>query len=163
VLFIADEFQEFCNIEDSHFLSLSREAKCMNIISTQSYSSLNSSLKDKEAARVIIQNLVNKIWFRNDDTYTIEEAIKQLGKTNVIRENKSISETGQDTKKYIFKQGFKNSKSSISKTLNYVESKENEYDENFFTRELKTFEALAFTSDGDSICEPKKIIFKRWE
>ena len=163
IFFIADEFQEFCNIEDSHFLSLSREAKCMNIISTQSYSSLNSSLKDKEATRVIIQNLVNKIWFRNDDTYTIEEAIKQLGKTNVIRENKSISETGQDTKKYLFKQGFKNSKSSISKTLNYIESKENEYDENFFTRELKTFEALAFISDGNSICEPKKIIFKRWE
>ena len=163
IFFIADEFQEFCNIEDSHFLSLSREAKCMNIISTQSYSSLNSSLRDKESARVIIQNLVNKIWFRNDDTYTIEEAIKQLGKTSVIRENKSISETGQDTKKYIFKQGFKNSKSSISKTLNYVESKENEYDENFFTRELKTFEALAFVSNGNSICEPKKIIFKRWE
>lgn len=161
--FIADEFQEFCNSEDSHFLSLSREAKCMNIISTQSYSSLNNSLKDKEAARVIIQNLVNKIWFRNDDTYTIEQAIKQLGKTNVVRENRSISETGQDTKKYIFKQGFKNTKSSISKTLNYVESKENEYDENFFTRELKTFEALAFISDGDSICEPKKIIFERWE
>ena len=161
--FIADEFQEFCNVEDSHFLSLSREAKCINIISTQSYSSLNSSLKDKEASRVIIQNLVNKIWFRNDDTYTIEETIKQLGKINVIRENKSISETGQDTKKYIFKQGFKNSKSSISKTLNYVESKENEYDENFFTRELKTFEALAFISDGNSICEPKKIIFERWK
>lgn len=163
IFFIADEFQEFCNVEDSHFLSLSREAKCMNIISTQSYSSLNSSLRDKEASRVIIQNLVNKVWFRNDDTYTIEEAIKQLGKVNVIRENKSISETGQESKKYIFKQGFKNTKSSISKTLNYVENKENEFDENFFTRELKTFEALAFISDGESICKPKKIIFERWE
>lgn len=163
IFFIADEFQEFCNVEDSHFLSLSREAKCMNIISTQSYSSLNSSLRDKEASRVIIQNLVNKVWFRNDDTYTIEEAIKQLGKVNVIRENKSISETGQESKKYIFKQGFKNTKSSISKTLNYVENKENEFDENFFTRELKTFEALAFISDGESIGKPKKIIFERWE
>lgn len=163
IFFIADEFQEFCNVEDSHFLSLSREAKCMNIISTQSYSSLNSSLRDKEASRVVIQNLVNKIWFRNDDTYTIEETIKQLGKINVIRENRSISETGQESKKYIFKQGFKNTKSSISKTLNYVENKENEYDENFFTRELKTFEALAFISDGESICKPKKIIFERWE
>lgn len=163
LFFIADEFQEFCNVEDSHFLSLSREAKCMNIISTQSYSSLNSSLRDKEAARVIIQNLVNKVWFRNDDTYTIEETIKQLGKINVIRENKSISETGQESKKYMFKEGFKNTKSSISKTLNYVENKENEYDENFFTRELKTFEALAFISDGESICKPKKIKFERWE
>lgn len=161
--FIADEFQEFCNVQDSYFLSLSREAKCMNIISTQSYSSLRSALKDDNASGVIIQNLVNKIWFRNDDNYTISEAIKQLGKENIIRENKSISEASQESKKYMFKEGFKNMKSSISKTLNYVETKENKYDENFFSRELKTFEALAFISDGEKILEPKKIIFERWK
>ena len=163
IFFIADEFQEFVNVADSQFLSLSREAKCMNIISTQSYSSLKSTLKDEEGANVIIQNLVNKIWFRNDDNYTVSEIIKQLGKRNVVRENKSISESGTESKKYIFKDGFKNTKSSISKTLNYIETKENEYDENFFTRELKTFEALALLVGKDGIEEPKRIIFKRWK
>ena len=161
--FIADEFQEFVNSADSQFLSLSREAKCMNIISTQSYSSLKSTLKDEESTRVIIQNLVNKIWFRNDDNYTVSEIIKQLGKTRVIRENRSISESGTESKKYLFKDGFKNTKSSISKTLNYVETKENEYDENFFTRELKTFEALALFVDKEGIKQPEKIIFERWK
>ncbi len=162
IFFIADEFQEFANVADSQFLSLSREAKCMNIISTQSYSSLKSTLKDEEGANVIIQNLVNKIWFRNDDNYTVSEIVKQLGKTNIVRENRSISESGTESKKYIFKEGFKNTKSSISKTLNYIETKENEYDENFFTRELKTFEALALLVGKDGIDNPKKIIFKRW-
>ncbi len=161
--FIADEFQEFVNSADSQFLSLSREARCMNIISTQSYSSLKSTLKDEESTRVIIQNLVNKIWFRNDDNYTVSEIIKQLGKTNVIRENRSISESGTESKKYLFKEGFRNTKSSISKTLNYIETKENEYDENFFTRELKTFEALALIVGKDGIDSPKKIIFERWK
>ena len=160
--FIADEFQEFCNSDDAEFLSLSREAKCINIISTQSYSSLKNTLKDQNAANVIIQNLVNKIWFRNDDNYTISEAVKQLGKINVTKENRTISESGQETRKNILGSGFKNKKSSISKSLNYVQSKENEYDENFFSRELKTFEALAFISTKEGIIT-KKVIFERWK
>ena len=160
--FIADEFQEFCNVDDAEFLSLSREAKCMNIISTQSYSSLKNVLKDQNAANVIIQNLVNKIWFRNDDNYTIAEAIKQLGKINVTKENTTISESSQESKKNMLGKGFKNKKSSISKSLNYVQSKENEYDENFFSRELKTFEALTFVSTNEGIIT-RKVIFERWK
>ena len=160
--FIADEFQEFCNADDAHFLSLSREAKCINLISTQSYSSLQNTLKDKNAANVIIQNLVNKIWFRNDDNYTVSETVKQLGKIDVTKENKTVSESSQESRKYIFSSGFKNKKSSISKSLNYVQVKENEYDENFFSRELKTFEALAFISTNEETVI-KKIIFERWK
>lgn len=160
--FIADEFQEFCNVDDAHFLSLSREAKCINVISTQSYSSLKNALKDQNAANVIIQNLVNKIWFRNDDNYTISEAVKQLGKVNVTKENRTISESGQESKKNMLGSGFKNKKSSISKSLNYVLVKENEYDENFFSRELKTFEALTFVSTNEGIIT-RKVIFERWK
>ena len=162
VFFIADEFQEFCNVADTNFLSLSREAKCINIISTQSYSSLKSTLKNEENTRVLIQNLVNKIWFRNDDIYTVSEVIKQLGKINIVRENKSVSESSTESKKYMFREGFRNTKSSISKTLNYVETKENEYDENFFTRELKTFEALVMLMGKEGMKEPKRVMFKRW-
>ena len=162
IFFISDEFQEFCNAEDAHFLSLSREAKCINIISTQSYSSLMNSLKDRNASNVIIQNLVNKIWFRNDDNYTISEIIKQIGKKNIIRENSSISEVGGESRKYLLKGGLRNKKSGITKALNYVSVKENEFDENFFSRELKTFEALVFAITKEGIII-KKIIFERWK
>lgn len=163
MFFIADEFQEFCNEEDSHFLSLSREAKCINVIAVQSYSSIRNTLKNDSATSVLIQNLVNKIWFRNDDNYTIKETIKYLGKTYATRENKSIQESGTDSKKYIFKKGFKNKKSNISKTISYSMVKEDAYDENFFTIELKTFEALAFIVDETNVKLPQKIIFERWK
>ena len=162
MFFIADEFQEFCNSEDAHFLSLSRESKCINIISTQSYSSLRSGLKDTNVANVIIQNLVNKIWFRNDDNYTIAEIIKQIGKVDVIKENKTVSEAATESKKLLLSDSLRNKKSSISKSLNYVVVKENEYDENFFSRELKTFEALSFFTTKEGI-QLKKIIFERWK
>ena len=161
--FIADEYQEFVNIEDARFLSLSREARCMNIISTQSYSSIRNTLKDEMATNVIIQNLVNKIWFRNDDNYTIQEIIKQLGKKDVQKETTQISEGAQESKKYLFKTGFKNKKSNISRSISKVTSKENEYDENFFTRELKIFEALAFYIKKEDGVKVEKIKMERYE
>lgn len=162
IFFIADEFQEFVNADDSAFFSLSREAKCINVISTQSYTSLRNTLKDTDSAGVILQNFVNKIWFRNDDNYTITEAIKQLGKVEVKRENTSITENAQESMKYLLQSGFKNRKSSISNGINYVITKENEFDENFFTRELKTLEALVFLQNDKEEIKPKKVKFNIW-
>ena len=70
-----------------------------------SYSSIRNTLKDEMATNVIIQNLVNKIWFRNDDNYTIQEIIQQLGKKDVQKETTQISEGAQESKKYLFKTG----------------------------------------------------------
>src|SRR5699024_1270872 len=75
-VFICDEYDKFCTKTDADFFSMSREAKCINIVSTQSYSSLKNTLKDESSVKVITQNLVNKIWFRTDDIFTIEEAQK---------------------------------------------------------------------------------------
>ena len=75
--FICDEYDKYCTKNDADFFSVSREAKCINIVSTQSYSSLKNTLRDEATVKVILQNLINKIWFRTDDIYTIEEAQKQ--------------------------------------------------------------------------------------
>lgn len=76
--FICDEYDKYCTKTDGDFFSLSRESKCINIISTQSYSSLKNTLKDDSQVKVITQNLINKIWFRTDDIYTIEDVQKQI-------------------------------------------------------------------------------------
>ena len=91
-VFICAEYAEYVTKTDSNFFSLSREAKCINIVSTQSYSSLKNTLKDETAVKVICQNLINKIWFRTDDILTIEEAQKQLRKKKKTKTSKNISE-----------------------------------------------------------------------
>ena len=78
VIFISDEYSEYVSATDANFFSQSRESKCINIISTQSYTSLLNALNNKYSVEVIVQNLVNKLWFRSDDTFTIEDAQKQL-------------------------------------------------------------------------------------
>lgn len=80
VAFISDEYHEYITETDADFFAQSREAKCINIVATQSYTSLLKTLNDESILKVVIQNLINKIWFRTDDTYTIEEVQKQIGK-----------------------------------------------------------------------------------
>lgn len=155
--FICDEYDKYCTKTDSDFFSLSREAKCINIVSTQSYSSLKKTLKDETAVRVITQNLINKIWFRTDDTFTIEESQKQLGKEEQERTSKTISENAKETNYSYITNSLNSMNSSISESYNSYYQKDYIYDTNFFTRQLETFTALTFLSDGNQIFEPKKI------
>ena len=155
--FICDEYAEYVTKTDSDFFSLSREAKCINIVSTQSYSSLKNTLKDDSAVKVICQNLINKIWFRTDDIFTIEEAQKQLGKEEKVKTSKNISENAKDTKYSYITHSMKSRDSSISESLNVYTQNDYVYDTNFFTQKLETFTALAFLSDGNKIFKPRKI------
>lgn len=155
--FICDEYAEYVTKTDSDFFSLSREAKCINIVSTQSYSSLKNTLKDETTVKVICQNLINKIWFRTDDIYTIDEAQKQLGKEEKIKTSKNISENAKETKYSYITKKFNSKDTSISESLNVYTQNEYIYDTNFFTQDLETFFSLAFLSDGNKIIKPRKL------
>jgi hypothetical protein len=156
-VFICDEYAEYITKTDADFFSLSREAKCINIVSTQSYSSLKNTLKDENSVKVILQNLINKLWFRTDDIFTIEETQKQLGKEEKIYTSKSISESARETKVSYITNSLNSQNSSITESLNTYTQKDFIYDTNFFTQELETFSCLAFLSDGTHIFQPSKL------
>ena len=155
--FICDEYSEYATKLDSNFFSLSREAKCINIISTQSYTSLKNALHDENSAKVIIQNLINKLWFRTDDIFTIEEAQKQLGKEEKSKISTSISENAKSTDFSYITNSLNSQDSSISETYNTYTQNDFIYDTNFFTTNLETFSCLAFLSNGNQILNPEKL------
>lgn len=155
--FICDEYAEYVTKTDSDFFSLSREAKCINIVSTQSYSSIKRTLKDDTSVKVICQNLINKIWFRTDDILTIEEAQKQLGKEEKEKTSKNISESAKETKYNYFTKTLINKDATISESLNLYTQSDYVYDTNFFTQELQTFHTLCFLSNGNKIIKPRKM------
>lgn len=156
-IFVCDEYDKFCTKTDADFFSMSREAKCINIVSTQSYSSLKNTLKDDASVKVIIQNLVNKIWFRTDDIFTIEEAQKQLGKEDKEKISKSVSENAKETKFSYITNTLNSENSNISESYSTVIQNDFIYDTKFFTQNLETFSALSFLSDGKKIFIPQKI------
>ena len=155
--FICDEYSEYVTKTDSEFFSLSREAKCINIVSTQSYSSIKNTLKDEASVKVITQNLINKIWFRTDDIFTIEEAQKQLGKEEKSKVSRTISESAKETNFSYITNSLNSQNSNISESYNTYTQNDFIYDTNFFTQNLETFTTLTFLSNGTKILKPCKL------
>lgn len=143
-VFMCDEYHEYVTLSDSDFFAQSREAKCINIVATQSYTSLLNTLKDGSSVKVILQNLVNKIWLRTDDIFTIESAQKQIGREDKIKYSRNISENAGETNYNYFINSLESKKSNISESISTQIHTDFVYDTNFFTQKLKTFSCLAF-------------------
>lgn len=157
VCFVSDEYHEYITSSDADFFSQSRESKCINIVATQSYTSLLNTLNNKSSVQVIIQNLVNKLWFRSDDIFTIEDAQKQIGKKEKEKFSKTISENAKETNFNYLLNNFHSKNSNLSESFNYYSQSEFIFDTNFFTQQLETFSCLSFLSDGNKILPPKKL------
>lgn len=156
-VFMCDEYHEYVTLSDSDFFAQSREAKCINIVATQSYTSLLNTLKDESSVKVILQNLVNKIWLRTDDIFTIESAQKQIGREDKIKYSRNISENAGETNYNYFINSLESKKSNISESISTQIHTDFVYDTNFFTQKLKAFSCLAFLSDGTQILPPCKV------
>jgi len=158
--FICDEYHEYVTTSDADFFSQSREAKSINIVATQSYTSLINSLRNQYSAKVIIQNLVNKLWFRTDDIFTIEEAQKQIGKEDKVKISKSVSENAEKTFYNYFTSSLNSHNSNISESISSYINYDFIFDSNFFSSKLETFTCLCFLSDGKNIIPPQKLQMK---
>lgn len=157
VCFISDEYHEYVTLSDASFFSQSREAKCINIVATQSYTSLLNTLNNQSSVKVIVQNLVNKLWFRTDDIFTIEDAQKQIGKEEKEKFSKTISENAKETNFNHLYNRFHSKNSNLSESFNSYFQTDYIFDTNFFTQKLETFSCLSFLSDGTKILPPQKI------
>ena len=157
VAFISDEYHEYVTNNDADFFAQCREAKCINILATQSYSSLQNTLKDEINLKVLLQSLVNKLWFRTDDNFTIEQVQKQLGKEEKEKTSTTITEGAKETYYSILTHSLNSNNSNISESINKYSQLDFIYDSNYFNQNLETFTCLAFLSNGNQIICPQKI------
>ena len=109
------------------------------------------------SSNVLIQGLVNKLWFRTDDNYTIEEIQKQLGKEEKEKISKTISENARETKYNLAMNSLLSTGSNISESINKYTQNDYIFDSNYFSQKLQTFSCLAFISDGLKIQKPQEI------
>ena len=156
-VFMCDEYHEYVTVSDSDFFSQSRESKCINIVSTQSYSSILNTIQNESSTKVIIQNLINKLWLRTDDPYTIENAQKLIGREDKTKISKNISESASETSYNYFTNSLSSKKSNLSETISTQIQTDYVYDTNFFTQHLETFTCLGFISNGNKILPPCRI------
>ena len=98
VLFLCDEYHSFATTGESDptgdekFFALSRQARCIPIVATQSISSLRSTLAG-ETWRTLLQTFRTKIFLTLSDDFSARTASELCGKEEQLKLNYSISKT----------------------------------------------------------------------
>ena len=100
IAFICDEYQGFATVGendpggDEKFFSLSRQARLVALVATQSISSLRSTLPG-ESWRTLLQTFRTRIFLTLADDVSCKHASEACGQAERLKEQYSISESSQ--------------------------------------------------------------------
>ena len=96
VLFICDEYQNYVTsgdiASDAEFFARCRQSKAINIVLTQSYSSLKLKLGSEEKLNSLIGNIRSSVWLALSDDYSREKASKICDKEYKLKITENITE-----------------------------------------------------------------------
>lgn len=152
VFFLCDEYQAFATVGESDpsgdekFFSLSRQAKCIPIIATQSISSLASALPG-DTWRTLLQTFRTKIFLALSDDFSTAIASDLCGKDEQLKEQYSIAENSQDARVSFFSGRTTSHRSAITTTKSYDVSRLSVFEPKVFA-ELKNAQAIVLAYDG---------------
>ena len=152
VLFLCDEYQSFATTGESDptgdekFFALSRQARCIPIVATQSISSLRSTLAG-ETWRTLLQTFRTKIFLTLSDDFTARTASELCGKEEQLKLNYSISENGQDARVSILTGRATAHRAAISTSKSYSVQRDWVFEPKVFA-ELKNAQSIVLAYDG---------------
>jgi hypothetical protein len=152
ILFICDEYQELATVGvnepsgDEKFFSLSRQARCVPLVATQSISSLQSTLPG-ETWRTLLQTFRTKIFLSLSDEFSAKIASELCGQEEKWRVNYNISESGHDSRVSYLTGKPLADKAHISTSKTYSQQRDYRFDTKTFT-ELKNAQSITLAYDG---------------
>lgn len=152
VFFLCDEYQNLISankngLSDLSFWDKSRSAKCIGIISTQSVSSFQAAISDKQTCDTIFANFRQKIFFKTEDTNTLEYMNKLGGRVEVTRRSTNYS-SGESSAKFKFFQGTTTDNFSVNTSI-----VERQLIDANLVRQLHQNLAIAFLTIDGSSCD----------
>jgi hypothetical protein len=101
LLFVADEYHAFATVGDTdptgdeRAFALSRQARLMPIVATQSISSLRSALPGDESWRTLLQCFRTKLFLATSDEFTAQMAAELCGRADRLKARYSLGEAGE--------------------------------------------------------------------
>jgi hypothetical protein len=152
VLFLCDEYQAFATVGendpsgDEKFFALSRQAKCIPIVATQSISSLRSTLPG-ESWRTLLQTFRTKIFLTLSDDFSARTASEMCGKEEQIKLSYTLSENGQDAGVSFLTGRTAAHKATLSASKAYHLQRDFTFEPKVFA-ELKNAQAIVLAYDG---------------
>ena len=100
ILFVADEYHAFATVGetdptgDERAFALSRQARLIPIVATQSISSLRSALAGDEGWRTLLQCFRTKLFLATSDEFTAKVAAELCGRRDRLKARYTIAEAG---------------------------------------------------------------------
>ena len=102
LVFVCDEYHAFATVGetdptgDERTFALSRQARLIPIVATQSISSLRSVMPGDESWRTLLQCFRNKVFLATSDEFTARNAAELCGKRDRLKSHYSLSESGRE-------------------------------------------------------------------
>ena len=152
VVFLCDEYQSFATVGendptgDEKFFALSRQAKCIAIVATQSISSLRSTLPG-ESWRTLLQTFRTKIFLTLSDDFSTRIASELCGKEEQLKLSYSLSENDQDARVSVLTGRATAHKATISTSKTYNLQRDWVFEPKIFA-ELKNAQSIVLAYDG---------------
>ena len=101
LLFVCDEYHAFATVGetdptgDERAFALSRQARLIPIVATQSISSLRSALPGDESWRTLLQCFRTKVFLATSDEFTAQFAAELCGRARSAQGALQLAESGQ--------------------------------------------------------------------
>jgi type IV secretory pathway TraG/TraD family ATPase VirD4 len=152
VVFMCDEYQAFATVGendpsgDEKFFALSRQAKCIPIVATQSISSLRSTLPG-ESWRTLLQTFRTKIFLTLSDDFSARTASELCGKEEQVKRSYSVSENGQDAGVSLLTGMATAHRATLTASKTYHLQRDFTFEPKVFA-ELKNAQAIVLAYDG---------------
>jgi hypothetical protein len=165
LLFVCDEYHAFATVGetdptgDERTFALSRQARLMPIVATQSISSLRSALPGEQSWRTLMQCFRTKVFLATSDEFTARTAAELCGRRDRLKAHYSISESGRDAHISLLTGTPTAGKQSLSASKSYAPHHEFIFAPRVFTQ-LQNAQAIALPYDGINPLPPQYCYLK---
>jgi hypothetical protein len=160
LLFVCDEYHAFATVGetdptgDERTFALSRQARLIPIVATQSISSLRSVLPGDESWRTLLQCFRTKVFLATSDEFTARNAAELCGRRDRLKAHYSLSESGRDAHVSLLTGRAAAAKQSLTATKSYAPAHEYIFAPRVFT-ELQNAQAIVLPYDGVNPLPPQ--------
>jgi len=160
LLFVCDEYHAFATVGetdptgDERTFALSRQARLIPIVATQSVSSLRSALPGDESWRTLLQCFRTKLFLATSDEFTARAAADLCGRRDRFKAHYTLSEGGQGAHISLLTGRATATRHTVSASKSYAPHHEYIFSPRVFT-ELQNGQAIALPYDGLNPMRPQ--------
>jgi type IV secretory system conjugative DNA transfer VirD4/TraG family protein len=153
LLFVCDEYHAFATVGetdpsgDERAFALSRQARLIPIVASQSISSLRSALHGDETWRTLLQCFRTKLFLATSDEFTARTAAELCGRRDRLKAQYTLTEAGQGAHISLLTGRATAGKQTLTASKTYSPSHDYIFPPRVFT-ELQHAQAIALPYDG---------------